>query len=113
MQQFHNQVISELSAHLTPSAHECLILPAACVLIQTPLLALTHFLRSRNHCLSTPSHMSSENKMIQTILKARYIICLYIYIYLYSPVTRYIISLHGKWTKGPHISNSWYEFCYE
>lgn len=80
MQQFHNQVISEVSAHLTPSAHECLVLPAACVPILTPLLSLAHFLRSRNCCLSTPSHMSSEIKMIQTILEASYIIC-FIYIF--------------------------------
>lgn len=80
MQQFHNQLISEVSAYLTPSAHEHLILPAACVLTLTLLLSLAHFLRSRNCCLSTPSHMPSQIKMVQTILEVSHIIC-YIYIF--------------------------------
>ena len=58
--------------------------------------------------------MSSEIKMIQTILKASYIICfVYIHIYIYSTVPCYIFCLHGKGSKGPHVSNSWYKYCYE
>lgn len=70
MQQFHNQLISEVSAHLTLNAHEHLILPAASALILSQLLSLAHFLRSRNCCLSTPSQI----KIIHTVLEVSHVI---------------------------------------
>lgn len=108
MQQFRNQLISEVSAYLTPSAHEHLILPAACVLTLTLLLSLAHFLRSRNCCLSTPSHMPSQIKMVQTILEVSHIIC---FIYIYSLVISFAFLEKGL--KVPMSFVVLYDCCYE
>lgn len=84
MQQFYHQAVSEASAHLTPSAHGCLTLPAACILTLTPLLSLAHFLRLKIVAFPHPYICPLKSRWSEPSLKPAilFVICLLLAILL-------------------------------
>lgn len=78
MQQFYHQAVSEASTLLTPNAHECLTLPAACILTLTPLLSLAHFLRLKIVAFPHPYICPLKSRWSEPSLKPAilFVICL-------------------------------------